>query len=67
MAMSPFSTVSRGQHDGKYVTIEVLLHAAFVADEILGFILEPARFRKLTRQNYYSSNGQCVIGGGVMG
>ena len=43
MAMSPSSTVHGGQHDTKYVTFELLMHAAFVADEILGFMLEPAR------------------------
>ena len=26
-----------------YVTFEFLMHASFVADEILGFMLEPAR------------------------
>ena len=31
----------------KYVTIELLLHAAFVADEILGDTLEPARIRRI--------------------
>ena len=41
--MSPSSTVYGGQHDTKYVTFELLLHAAFVADEIWGFMLEPAR------------------------
>ena len=29
----------------KYVTFELLLHAAFVADEISGDMLEPARKR----------------------
>ena len=43
MAMSPSSTVHDGQHDTKYVTFELLMHAAFVADEIWGFMLEPAR------------------------
>ena len=44
--MSPFSTaVHGGQHDTKYVTFEFLVHAAFVADEIWGDILEPARIR----------------------
>ena len=37
MAMSPSSTVYRGQHDTKYVTFELLMHVAFVADEIWGF------------------------------
>ena len=41
--MSSSSTVPGGQHDAKYVAFELLLHAAFVADEILGFMLEPAR------------------------
>ena len=41
--MSPSSTVHGGQHGTKYVTFELLLHAAFVADEIWGFMLEPAR------------------------
>ena len=44
MAVSPSSTaVHGGQHDTKYVTFELLMHAAFVADEFLGFMLEPAR------------------------
>ena len=41
--MSPFSTVHGGQHDTKYVTLELLLHVAFVADEIWGFTPGPAR------------------------
>ena len=42
--MPPSSTaVHGGQHDTKYVTFELLMHAAFVADEIWGFMLEPAR------------------------
>ena len=43
MAMSPSTTVHSGQHDAKYVTFELLMHAAFVADEIWGFMPEPAR------------------------
>ena len=43
--LSPYSTVHGGQHDTKYVTFELLMHAAFVADEIWGFMLEPARIR----------------------
>ena len=31
------------QHDTKYVALELLLHATFVADQIWGFMLEPAR------------------------
>ena len=41
--MSPCSTVHGSQHDNKYVTFEVLMHAAFVVDEIWGFVPEPAR------------------------
>ena len=36
MAMSPSSTVHGGRYETKYVTFEYLLHAAFVADTILG-------------------------------
>ena len=43
MAMSPSSTVYGGQHDTKYVTFELPMHAAFVVDEIWGFMPEPAR------------------------
>ena len=43
MAMSPSSTVHGGRHDTKYVTFELLMRAAFVADEIWGLMLEPAR------------------------
>ena len=32
--MSLSTTVDGGQHDTKYVTFDLLLHAAFVADEI---------------------------------
>ena len=41
LARSPFSTAHGGQHDTKYVTFELLLHAAFVADNVvfLGFML----------------------------
>ena len=42
MAMSASSTDDGGQHDTKYVTFELLMHVAFVADEIWGFMLEPA-------------------------
>ena len=45
LAMSPSSTVHGGQHDTKYVTFELLMHAAFVADEIWGFMPEPARIQ----------------------
>ena len=43
MAMSPSTTVHSGQHDAKYVTFELLMHAAFVADEIWGDTIEPGR------------------------
>ena len=48
--MSPSSTVHGGQHGTKYVTFELLLHAAFVADEIWGFMLEQARVSKTNQQ-----------------
>ena len=38
MAVSPSSTVHGGQHDTNYVTLELLMHAAFVADEVWGFM-----------------------------
>ena len=41
--MSSSSTVHGGQHDIKYVTFVLILQAAFVADEIWGSMLEPAR------------------------
>ena len=43
LALSPSSTVHGGQYDTKYVTFKLLMHAAFVADEIRGFMLEPGR------------------------
>ena len=46
MATSPSSTVYGGQHDTKYVTFELLTHAAFVSDKIWGFTLEPGRGRQ---------------------
>ena len=50
--MSPSSTVHGGQHDIKYVTFELLLHATFVADEIWGVLLEPARSGTLYAPRY---------------
>ena len=41
--MSPSSTVHGGQHDTKYVTLELRLHAVFVPNEVWGSLLEPAR------------------------
>ena len=43
MAMTPSYAVHDGQHDTEFVTFVLLVHAAFVADEIWGFVLEPAR------------------------
>ena len=45
VVVSPSSTktVRGGQHDAKYVTFQLLLRAAFVADEIWNDLLEPAR------------------------
>ena len=43
LAMSASSTVHGGQRDTKHITFELLMHAAFVADEIWDFMLEPAR------------------------
>ena len=40
--MPPSSTVHGGQHDTKYVTFELLWHAAFVANVFFYFLLEPA-------------------------
>ena len=34
MVLSPSCTVHGGQHDTKYVTFDLLMHAAFVADQI---------------------------------
>ena len=39
-------SVHGGQHDTKYVTFELLMHAAFVSDKIWGFTLEPGRGRQ---------------------
>ena len=41
--LSPSPAVHGDQHDTKYVTFELLLHAAFAADKNWGFMLEPAR------------------------
>ena len=46
--MSPSSTVHGGQHDTKYVTFELIVHAVFVADEIWGFTPEPTRMGYVT-------------------
>ena len=45
MDTSPSFTVHGGAHGTKYVTFEFLLGAAFVADEIGGYMHEPARNR----------------------
>ena len=47
--MSLSSTVHGGQHDTKYVTFELLMHAAFSwLTKFWGFMLEPARTCVLT-------------------
>ena len=43
LAMSPSSAVHSGQHDTKYETFELLMHAAVMADGIWNFVLEPGR------------------------
>ena len=42
-AMSPSSAVHGGEHDTKHVAFQLVLRAGFVADEIWGYMLEPAR------------------------
>ena len=49
--MSPSSTVHGGQHDTKYVTFELMLYAALVADEIRGFMRELPRIRSTNAYN----------------
>ena len=61
--MSPSSTIHVGQHDTKYVTFELLMHAAFVADEIWGFILEPARTWASPRELRYVGKTLCMPAG----
>ena len=39
LATPPSSTVYGGQHGTKYVAFELLLHAAFMADELCGLML----------------------------
>ena len=51
IATSPSSTVHGGQHDTKHVTFEFLMHAAFVADEIWDFMLEPASNRRFIQSD----------------
>ena len=41
--MSPSPNFHGGQHDTKYVTLGLLMRAAFVADELWGLMPEPAR------------------------
>ena len=43
MDMSLSSNVHGGHHHTKFVTFELLMYAALVADEIWGFMLETAR------------------------
>ena len=47
LAMPPSSTVHGGQRDTIYVTFELRLHAAFVADDFFFLMLEPARIVEL--------------------
>ena len=49
--MSLSSIVHGGQHDTKYVTFELLSHAAFVADAIWGGMLKPARTTSCCNSN----------------
>ena len=58
-------TVYGGQHDTKYVTFELLLHAAFVADEIWGFTVEPARTR-LNPVEGHKHHGYCLHLGAIL-
>ena len=51
--MLPSSIVRGGQHDTKYVTFELLLHVAFVADEIWDDELEPARISDLFSTKHF--------------
>ena len=51
MPKSPSSTVDGGQYDTKYVTFELLSHAAFMADKNWGFTLEPARIYDVCEWN----------------
>ena len=55
--MSPSSTVHGGKHDTKYVTFELLLHAAFVADNFSGYMLEPARRKEENETDSYMTFG----------
>ena len=48
MAVPPSSTVHGGQHDTKCVAFELLMHAAFVADEIWGLCLNQLVRRQKT-------------------
>ena len=49
MAVTLFHFLWRcgGQYDNKYVAFELLMHAALAADEIGGFMPEPARIQVL--------------------
>ena len=47
--MPSSSTAHGGQYDTEYVTFMLLLHAAFVTDEIWGDMFEPARTHKIPR------------------
>ena len=60
------STVHGGLHDTKYVTVELLLHVAFVADEIWGDTLEPVLVYILSQEQRASGlNVVLKAGGGL--
>ena len=51
--MPSFSTVHGGQYDTKYVTFQVRLHAAFVAETCWGGKLKSARTPESDRTKRY--------------
>ena len=59
--MSPSSTVHGDQHGTKYVAFELLLHAAFVADEIWRVMLEPARTPVATFYAFYQRTQSTAV------
>ena len=60
-SMSPSCTVHGGQHDTKHVAFEFLLHAAFVADEIRGNMLEPAHIGTGIVSVYPDNRVRCTV------
>ena len=59
--MSQSSISHGGQHYTKYVTLELLLDAAFVADKLWGFMLEPAWPWRMAQGSPFSFRGSCLI------